>query len=637
MKKRGFLLAMALLVLPIAALMIFSVSRLVLTESGMSMQAQRKMRAFYVAQAGLAAAYHGFGANNYNAVTHEPDGSTNVPAGDPKLYNPYNLPFLTRAADGWYTWAWNPGDPVANSFTGSGQAEGYRFQVYFPDPGHWRIVCEGRVGAMVSRQEQWGELRSAYEYVDFDNGDTSDFNMAENHLVEGPVHANGNMYLRPWSTLGFKILTTTIVEPVTPAQLNMKSSSITAAGKIIRYEDAWGRQDPGGTVSISRGSAAGPLVIMEGRDQGAVGAGNAYDSDHPLWKDTSSGAIPKWGGTVSDGQLGVKKRAVPLRDSLLPGGYYDQKSALPGNLKITPGDADTAWMHTKTFYNQAEDRQVTVKEIDIAAMNAAGVFPSNGLIYSTAPLRIVNGAKLPGPITISSDQTIYTKSDFNMVDPDGSGVDQKLSAALVTSDRVYNLTDSFNDADSFTFHPATSPPAKAVDPPRYATDKPNVVEINAAVVDGQPTTNVRAWANDAANPYFVPSTYVNPLNGEDTGAKAVATTSILGLTVPVKIAYPNSMGYLENLQQCQVVQHGSVVHLRTGKMARYDNADADPTNASYDPLVSPWLTKSYYIPPYADPSLGLITRQQIHDPRLVTQPPPFVPFTSRKLLWRVLN
>lgn len=632
--RRGFLLAMALMVLPVATLMIFSVSRLVLTESGMSVQAQKKMRAFYVTQAGLAAACHGFAANNYNAVTHEPDGTTAVTAGDPRLYVPYNVPFLTRQADGWYAWSWSPGDPVADSFTQSGTPEGYRFQVYFPDPGHWRIVCEGHVGSMLSRQEQWGELISAYEYVDFDNGDTSDFNMAENHLVEGKVHSNGNMYLRPWSTLGFSLGPLVIVRPVTPAQLNMKADSITAAGKIIRYEDAWGRADPGGTVSIAQGSSTGPLVIMEGRDQGAVGAGNAWDSDHPAWKDPTGGAIAKWGGTVADGQLGVKKRSVPLREALLPGGFYDQKA----NLRITPTSADTPWMTTRSFYNQAEEREVTVKEIDIAAMSAAGAYPVNGMIYSTAPLRIVNGAKLPGPITISSDQTIYTKSDFNMIDPDGSGVDQKVSASLVTSDRIYNLTDSFDDAHSYTFdNPVLSPPAEATDPSRHPGDPPNVVEINAAVVDGQPTTNVRAWADDPSNPFYVPGTYVNPLNGENTGAKAVATQMIGPIPAPLKIAYPNSMGYLENLQSCQVIQRGSIVHLRNAKMAKFDNSDADPASPTYDPLVMPWIAKSSYIPPYADPSSGLITRQQIHDPKLVTQPPPFAPFTSRKLLWRVLN
>lgn len=638
MKRRGFLLAMALLILPIAALMIFSVSRLVLTEAGMSSQAQKKMRAFYVCQAGMAAAYHAFGANNYNAVTHDTDGSSIIPSGDPKLLDPYNEPFLSRQADGWFHWQWNPGDPPASSFTQSGQGEEYRFQIYFPDPGHWRIVCEGRVGAVVSRQEQWGQLRSAYEFVDFDNGDTSDFNMAEVHQVIGPIHSNGNMYLRPWTTGGFSLGPLVLVHPVTPAQLNIQSNSVTSAGKIIRYEDAWQRQDPGGTVSITKGSSAGPLVIMEGRDQGAVGAGNAYDSDHPQWKDPTSGAIPKWGGTVADGQLGVKKLSVPLRDALLPGGYYDRKSSTPPNIKIVPSDADNAWMHSKTFYNQAEDRQVTVKEIDVAAMQAAGAYPANGIIYSTAPLRIVNAAKLPAPITISSDQTIYTKSDFNMDNPDGTGIGQKVSASLVTSDRVYNLTSSFDDTESYTFrNPVLDPPAEASDAARYAGDPDNVVEVNAAIVDGQPTTNVRAWDNTPGNPYRVAGTYVNPLTGEDTGAKAVTTQSILGITAPLKIAYPNSMGYLENLQACRVVQNGSIVHLRTAKMAQYDNSDADPTSPTYDPTVMPWLTKSYYIPPYVDPSSGLITRKQIHDPMLVTSPPPLTPFTSRKLLWRVLN
>lgn len=634
MRRRGFLLAMSLLVLPVAAMMIFSVSRLVLTESGMSMAAQKKMRAFYVCQAGLATAYHGFAANNFNSVTHDPDGTTPVAAGDSRRFLNYNIPFAVDQPDGWLAWEWNPGDPVADSFTQSGVSEGYRFQVYFPDPGHWRIVCEGRVGAVLSRQEQWGELKSTYEYINFDNGDTSDFNMAENHLVRGPVHSNGNMYLRPWSTLGFSIGPLVLVKPVTPAQLALQTNSLTSAGKIIRYEDAWGRADPGGTVSISQGSEAGPMVIMEGRDQGAVGAGNAYDSDHPNWKDPASGAIPKWGGTVADSQLGVKKRSVPLREALLPGGFYDQKA----NLHIHASDGDNAWMTTKTFYNQGEERQVTVKEIDIAAMAAAGVYPSNGMIYADTPIRIVNGAKLPGPITISSSSTIYTKSDFNMEYPDASGVDQKVSAALVTTDRVYNLTDSFDDADSFTFrNPILNPPPLATDPPRHAGDHPNVVEVNAAVVDGKPTLNVRAWADDPANPFHVPGTYTNPLTGEDTGAKAVATQMLGPIQAPLKIAYPNSMEYLENMQSCQVVQCGSIVHMRTAKMAQYDNSDADPTSPTYDPLVTPWMVKSYYLPPAEDPSKGLMARQQIHDPMLVTSPPPFAPFTSRKLLWRVLN
>ncbi len=623
-RARGFLLAAMLCLIPAALVMVFTLSGTLIQQSGMTVLAMRKNKAFYLAQAGLATGYQIFGLNNHSGHTHEADGQTQTSTGDVNFLDSYGTPGLVLD-NGWYRWQWNPGDPAAQSYTRSGSYETYRFKVYLPTSGTWKMVCEATVDNVISYQEMGGSIEPVYDYMVFDNGESSDFARAEQHTVTGKIHANGNLYLRPWSTEGFRIdlglpsplgIHVVILDKQEPARLNIDATEVSSAKRIVRHKDSLGNPDVGGELHIANSAAGLAPTWMEGKDQGQDGPGNAFDSYHPAWRST---AVAKYQGTVTDSELGAKKLTIPRRGALEPNGYYDQRAGLHID-DTTTG----AWISEKSFYNQNEAREVTVKELDVAAMVTANQMPSNGVIYSKVPLRLVNAQNLPGKLTVASQATIYTKGDFNKDNPDGSGPDQRQPAALLTTDRIYSLTSSFDDAESYSYADPSnilSPPSKASDPPLYPGDDDNVLEVNAARTDGAPTADERAWVNDPTNPFYIPGDFPHPITGNPTGVKHIPDAhdpSSPGL----KVAYPAGDDLLENMQNVRFVVKGSITHMRTAKMAKFDNSDAVG-----DPSITPWVVKSGYIPPKV--------RDFSQDPKLSSPDngPPLAPRAARKLFW----
>ncbi|MEM7234711.1 MAG: hypothetical protein AAF517_21205, partial [Planctomycetota bacterium] len=166
---------------------------------------------------------------------------------------------------------------------------------------------------------------------------------------------------------------------------------------------------------------------------------NAEDAEHADW---TNYALNRWGGTVKDGAHGVKEVAAPEIQSIKAfnsdgsKGYYHEQADLvivddqaydaAGN----PVDLGAALVQ-KTMYDAREKKNVTVSEIDLAALNAAGEFPDNGLIYayrtdasSSQPngVRLVNGAELGGPLTVVTEDPLYVKGDYNTVNKKGASV-----------------------------------------------------------------------------------------------------------------------------------------------------------------------------------------------------------------------
>lgn len=612
-RRRGILMATMVMLIPIALVLVFTLLQEILGEAGTGMMAQRRSKVFYLAQAGLAASFHTWAANNFDAHTHESNGTTVTPNSDPKHLELYGLSGFSVGADGWVHWAWHPGDPVGDSYTRSGSDETLRFQVYNVAGRQWKVVCEAQLDGEVSLQEVGCATEPVYDYLTFDNGDTNDFVHAEQRIASGKIHANGNLYLRPWTTPGFAIPMPpplpplVLIQPQNPARLNISADSVTSARRIIRTEDALGNPDPstGGQVTIASPSHGLAPTPMEGKYDGQDGRGVAFDSYNPNWRST---AMTKYKGAVQDAELGAKKKEVASRLSLLPNGYFDQKAGVH-----IDSSTSAAWCTDKDFYNQATELPVTVKEIDVAAMAAAGAIPANGILYSRVPIRLVNAHLLPQKLTVASSATIYTKGDFNN-DPDGAGPMEPKAASLLTTDRIFNLTSSFDDSASFTYpDPITNPPALATDPPRFAGDSTDELFINAAIVDGVPTEDVRAWVNDPANPFYVASEFMG------LGVKQIPGPGL-------KVAYPVCDPLLENMQNIRVHYRGTWVHQRTAKMAQWDNSDV-----ASDPTLTPWIVKSAYLPPQA--------RDYVQDPNLAdpTNGPPLALKAATKMFWRVIR
>ncbi len=629
MRQKAYVLAVALLMIPILVLLAFTVVGSVLSGAGFALQAQHKARAFYLAESAVNIAYHCFQADNFAAYTHESDG-TPTPSASGNLLATTVFPDLIRDRDGWYRWNYRPGDPLERSYTECGLEEDFRFQVLFPSPGYFRIVAEARVGQRTARQTLEGVVEPAFNYAVFDNGDLADFTRSSSEQMVGKVHANGDLYVRPYKTEGLTALLRTVFENTNP-NLEIFTDSFTAGGQIIRHIDPWGQLDDGGTVALTN-TATGSHHLFEGTDQGRTGAGNAYDSYHSDWTSTgTNGALARWDTAVVDRELGAKVRSTPLRETFETGGYYSQRAAL----SITDSSS-TPWLSEATFYNQAEERLVTVKELDLAAFASSGAWPSNGLIHSEVPLRIINGGELAGPLTIASASTIYIRGDFNKKFPNSAakaaGVPQHQAAALMTSDRVYRMTSSFDDAAS-THYPTVLELAtgagfpEASDPKLYPEDDENVLEVNGALVDGTPTTDVRAWIDEPTNPHYIPNTGIN---NPYTGFLDRKTKQIPSGPNEIRAAFPQSEDLLENLQQVRLRGTGALMHLRVAKMATFDNSDADAT-------TTPWVVKSNYIPPH-DQIAGEAGVLFQYDPALATplgalSAVPFAPNVARKTRW----
>jgi hypothetical protein len=622
-KSWGMILALTLMFIPLALILAITVAHAVAFGSGYSLRSQQKAKSFYLAESGANVAYRLFQADNFSTDTHEPDGTSRV-AGDPQLLADRGDLFnLTRDSDGWYVWEWNPGDSEDNSFTKSGRREEYRFQVQRPTPDTFRIECQASVGRLNETHILEGEVSSMLDYVVFDNGDLADFTGAYDEYVSGTIHANGDIFIRPFQTEG---LFGAFKEAKNP-EITLTVNSLTAGGQIIRHKDPWGNPDDGGTVRVTN-ATTGATAFMEGVSQGGAyaGPGNAYDALHPDWDgaDTNANsAISRWDGAVADRAMGAQTKAAPLTETFEPGGYYSSNASLAIDSSTTG-----PWVSDVIFYNESEERLVQVKEIDLAALHAAGDWPSNGLLYSEEPLRLVNGHELPADITITSTGTVYVKGDFNKKFPTEASLDggtpSHKKAAIMTPDRIYKLTSSFQDttaSDPLSLFDRLLGNGEASDPPLYHGDENNALEMNGAFVDGVPTTDARTWIDSSDNPYFVEDNRVLFFN------RKVKQVSFNGGVL--KVAYAQSDSLLETLQNVRLVGSGAIGHMKNARMADYDNSNASET-------VTPWLAHTYYVPPQKNIN-DKPGKEFEYDPELGAAGGlggvPFAPKVGRRVRW----
>lgn len=622
-QNKGMALALTLMFIPLALILAISVAHSIRFGNGYSLQSQQRAKTFYLAESGINIAYRLFQAGNFSTDTHLPDG-TPRDDDDLDLLQDQNALFgLERESDGWYVWNWSPGDPVTDSYTQSGHEEEFRFMVQRPTAGTFRVECQASVGSRNETHVLEGNITSMLDFVMFDNGDLADFTGSYDEYLTGDIHSNGDMYLRPFETNGL----VGAFEETSNPKLTLTVNSLTSGGKIIRHTDPWGNADDGGTVEVTAVSS-GATALMEGYSQGFVGQGNAYDSFHPDWDQAETNpnsAISRWDGAVADRSMGAQTKAAPLRESFEPGGYYSEHAGV----KIDAASSGS-WVTDVDFYNESEDRLVSVKEVDLQALSSAGAWPANGLLYSEEPLRLVNGHDLAQDLTVVSQSTVYIKGDFNKKFPTqaaaGSGIPAHKKAAILTPDRIYKLTSSFEDkmsSDVASISELIAGANKAEDAPLYPTDESNVLEMNGAFVDGVPNGNARSWVDAPDNPYYVPD---NGVLGLDRKVKQVSFNPLSG---ELKVAFAQAQPYLENLQDVRLVGTGARGHMKLAQMADFDNSNVSNTR-------TPWLVHTYYVPPKQTID-GEPGKTFEYDPELGTDGgltgAPFAPRLGRRVRW----
>ncbi len=260
--------------------------------------------------------------------------------------------------------------------------------------------------------------------------------------IDGRVHSNGNTYIQ--SGTGSQLLI---------------DSYLTSAGDIHH-----GRH-PSSGLSTSSGD-----VRIKGTDGNyydmEIASGNWLDSDDYYWFDSAS-AI--WNGRVQDNTFGQEKLNLPIADPTNSHALIDRASAGGGNpdsyehkagLKFMDGQAlhyNTSlgiWqdrtatliasgaLTETTFFDDRENADITVYDIDMSILKSSAYFPDNGIIYTADDraglrgTRLVNSDDIGNAMTLASENVVYTKGDINSTN--------KQPMAIMT-DALMILSSSWSD------------------------------------------------------------------------------------------------------------------------------------------------------------------------------------------------
>ena len=309
--------------------------------------------------------------------------------------------------------------------------------------------------ATVTMQVQ-DQLIPVFQFGIFYQNDLEMLPGANMTFTGGRIHTNSNLYMNPDGSATLSV-----------------DSKITSANNIYhRREDRTSTQNP---VQI--------------KDAGGTYRSMTIDSDTANWATLSQSTSPGpgWGGTVKSKDNGVTGLNLPEPTGTLDilgqgdGSMY-QKSGLRilngtatnkdgatvnlkyrdnnykdshGNLiwdpGTTPGTSNpnvNPLTTTDTFYDQREQKTVTVAELDIAklqnstnAMAALNNPPSGQdahvmYISSSDSVRLVNGSTLPdGGLTIASNRPVYVEGDYNVAN----------KPAAVLGDALTVLSNAWDD------------------------------------------------------------------------------------------------------------------------------------------------------------------------------------------------
>ncbi|MFH2056384.1 MAG: hypothetical protein ABIJ61_10530 [bacterium] len=279
-----------------------------------------------------------------------------------------------------------------------------------------------------------------YQFAVFYEGDL-EIAPGPQMTLGGRVHSNNDMYLQADNSL--KI-----------------DSYTTAAGNIYHGRSPLSGMSTGyGDVLIK--DAGGTYQNMDNGD------GSWLDANDADWVDES---ISRWDGKVEDGDHGMTELELPVVTSGEPkdmigrenGGSNPDSYEARCDLKLLDGqmyslDSDSIWsnitadmisagvLSTTTFYDGREGKDVTSWDINLGALGATEYWPESGIIYTACDVtsydatRLVNGDELAGPLTVASENPVYTLGDYNTV--------QKKPASIMT-DAYTVLSNNWDDGKS---------------------------------------------------------------------------------------------------------------------------------------------------------------------------------------------
>ncbi len=288
-------------------------------------------------------------------------------------------------------------------------------------------------------------------------------------LLFGRVHSNNDIYLQSGNAIDI-------------------DSYLTAFGNTYH-----GRKPGGGSTSNGEVNIKG----IDGNYYSMREAGGWLDANDSHWFDS---AATRWGGRVQDAAFGQEKLNLPIDNPDNPYSIIDRDSVGGGNEDSYENMAtfkimdDTAWFHngtawvnvtdsltadsslkSTTFHDKREGQDITVYDIDMSIFKNSSFFPSNGIIYTAdnrsglRGTRIYDAGDIGHPLTIASENPVYTKGDVNKTN--------KQPMAIIT-DALMILSDNWSD------DPAKTTSGNVSDRPAINT------EINFSYITGNQETTV---------------------------------------------------------------------------------------------------------------------------------------------------
>jgi len=317
-----------------------------------------------------------------------------------------------------------------------------------------------------------------------------EINPGPNMTLRGRIHTNGDLFLNCGGTL---TLDTNYVHAVGDIFRHRKDDPSTSQGNVDIREwvaNPWDPSEPSSFFRMNSRSQMNALGVAttSGFDSNftsgfdANGDGDFFDAQD--WLPWTLGALDYWsepdgyaggsGSTVESSDHGLTAAVVPSINSTAPfepapsGGDYDFDPSTGTYVEVPPGTgafqqgffhgeadlsivvepngswkaydssgfevtADLAGAVTlTTMYDARQGGDIAVTQIDMAMLNASGVFPDNGLLYASSyetgqgtalkGIELVNGTELAGPLTVVSDGAVYVQGDYNTVDQKGAAV-----------------------------------------------------------------------------------------------------------------------------------------------------------------------------------------------------------------------
>ncbi len=305
--------------------------------------------------------------------------------------------------------------------------------------------------------------------------------------IHGPVHSNGDLYLGAGATLS---LDTDYVRAVGHIYRRSKATGVPTTGIVdikIFGENKFVKMESKKSLSVA--SVSGFDSDFMGND--ANGDGDYFDKgDMTSW---TLGALDMWGGTVRSAEHASKEIAAPEGATIrrfVPavGGDYVYDSVSGAYSAVAPGDGDyekgyyygnadvtvidgrfynsagaeiTVWpdvdgdghgdspISEGTFYDAREGVYVKTTDIDVEILGKSGYWPANGLLYAVRTdatvaqpngIRLKNGSVLAGPLSVATEDPLYTWGDYNT----GDSSHPEQPAAIMT-DAINILSSKWDD------------------------------------------------------------------------------------------------------------------------------------------------------------------------------------------------